>query len=132
MGTVSKYYRFASSPGTPQGRNWKQPDLFTVLAEALSPPPQLQSSPTSLTDWQRFLALPVLVLAYCNAGFTGDHGTPCWKCGLYCDNQVNIRSKCLLLQAYQEGLSFRFGDVFEGNAAPTALAKEGGYRFLPV
>ncbi|WP_157040143.1 hypothetical protein [Pelobacter propionicus] len=78
-----------------------------------------------INAWRGFLALPVITLASAWVAFTGDGKSPC-KTICRLRGRCLIRKKCIAYEAYDVGLSWRFGDIEYGEASPVGIAREGG------
>jgi hypothetical protein len=96
--------------------NWAQLNLFQniqpgiplVVKTSFKPTP----STSTLNDWQKSLALPVVILAAAFAGYTG---------GKMTSNRLG-----LTLEAYNVGLEWRFGED-EGYFTPLSDNGVTGY-----
>ena len=87
----------------------------------LQPEPDISSPP--LTSWQEFLALPVIVLANAWVAMSGSGKHPCKICEKR--KPCVLREGCLVFEAYQAGLGWRFGEYDLMEATPIALARNG-------
>ncbi len=85
--------------------------------------PNLETA-APLTQWQRYLALPVIALANAWIAMTGNGLHPCRTCRT---RRFCSRGRCVAFAAYEVGLSWRFGEIDLMEATPIAIARSGDH-----
>jgi hypothetical protein len=118
------------------------PLVVTVTSMALvSTIPDSKSSIHTLSDWQKVLALPLMVLAAVWSAYSREFKNQCIHvCGnrTTCPRQLirNLEKRsdeegCLLHAAYNIGLEWVY-DNEEEYSTPLGLASEGGYQVMDI